>query len=186
MTRKRKRTNKLTDKQKLFCTYYIKYYSATKAYQKAYNCSYDTANSEGYKHLVNPCIKREIERLKAKQHKQMYLDGMAVIQKYIDIAFADITDFLEYDNGHIKLKDTTQIDGTLIQELKINKDGSVSLKLNDKMKALEQLGKYFNLFSDQQHQRQMDEEQLNLNKKKYELDKRIVELREREEEKNKW
>ena len=30
----------LTDKQRLFCIYYIKYFNATKAYQKAYNFSY--------------------------------------------------------------------------------------------------------------------------------------------------
>ena len=33
----------LTDKQRLFCIYYIKYFNATKAYQKAYECSYETA-----------------------------------------------------------------------------------------------------------------------------------------------
>lgn len=33
----------LTDKQKLFCIYQSKYFNATKAYQKAYGCSYDVA-----------------------------------------------------------------------------------------------------------------------------------------------
>jgi phage terminase small subunit len=33
--------SELTDKQRLFCIYYVKYFNATKAYQKAYECSYN-------------------------------------------------------------------------------------------------------------------------------------------------
>ncbi|NEZ47942.1 hypothetical protein FDF74_12195 [Clostridium niameyense] len=54
----------LTDKQRLFCIYYIKCFNATKAYQKAYKCDYITANTNGPRLLVNACIKQEIQRLK--------------------------------------------------------------------------------------------------------------------------
>ena len=37
----------LTDKQKLFCISYIRCFNATKAYQKAYGVSYDTAMAAG-------------------------------------------------------------------------------------------------------------------------------------------
>ena len=37
----------LTDKQRLFCIYYIENFNATKAYQKAYKCNYDTARVNG-------------------------------------------------------------------------------------------------------------------------------------------
>lgn len=30
----------LTEKQRLFCIYYVRYFNATKAYQKTYECSY--------------------------------------------------------------------------------------------------------------------------------------------------
>ena len=36
-------SEELTDKQKLFCIYYIKCFNATKAYQKVYKCKYETA-----------------------------------------------------------------------------------------------------------------------------------------------
>src|SRR4051812_11834543 len=42
----------LNDKQKMFCLYYIKYFNATKAYQKAYECDYFTANANGSRLLV--------------------------------------------------------------------------------------------------------------------------------------
>lgn len=54
----------LTDKQRLFCVYYSRCFNATKAYQKAYGCSYETAMVEGSSHLRNPKIKSEIFHLK--------------------------------------------------------------------------------------------------------------------------
>ena len=44
----------LTDKQRLFCVLYVRSFNATKAYQKAYRCSYETAMVEGWNTLRNP------------------------------------------------------------------------------------------------------------------------------------
>lgn len=196
VAKKRNREKKITDKQKLFCLYYVRSFNAAKAYQQAYGCSYGGARVEGSKHLTKPNIQAEINRLKRDMSMDLYVDARDVFQQYINIAFADITDFLTFGTKELKkgdqmvqvnyleVKDSDQIDGRMIQEVKHNKDG-ISIKLHDKMKALEQLSKYFDLFPDQ-HQRRMEEEQLNLSKKKYGLVKRIVELREREEGKNTW
>ena len=43
----------LTDKQRLFCIYYIRCFNATKAYQKAYGCSYEIAMRSGSRMLRN-------------------------------------------------------------------------------------------------------------------------------------
>lgn len=205
-------SDNLTDKQKLFCLHYLKYFNATKAYQKAYSCAYTTAMVEGHKHLRNPKIASEIERLKAKQQQSLFIDGMDVIQKYIDIAFADITDFITFYRRDVKtdemevllnpdgtvkeiipkldttnvmyFKDIDEIDGTIISEVKKSKDG-ISVKLHDKMKALEKLEKYFDLLSDP-HKRMLEEEKSKVNQLKYELDKRLVELREREAKTKDW
>ena len=61
--------SELTDKQRLFCIYYIRSFNATKAYQKAYGCSYETAMVEGSGYLRNPKIKSE--SLKLKQERLM-------------------------------------------------------------------------------------------------------------------
>ena len=85
----------LTDKQRLFCIFYSKCFNATKAYLKAYTCTYETANAEGYKLLVNPCIKKQIDELtKIRFNKEALKSG--VLQKYIDIAFADLGDYLKF------------------------------------------------------------------------------------------
>lgn len=173
----------LTDKQKLFCIYYLKYFNATKAYQKAYDCAYTTAMVNGHKLLRNTNISDEIDRLKEEQATELKLDIREILQKYIDIAFADITDFVEFgqrpgpedllgfdDDGapiydetartynFFNLKDSTEIDGTILTEVKEGKEG-ITVKLADKMKALEVLTKYFDLLSDKD-QKQLQQEKL--------------------------
>ena len=185
---------KLTDKQQLFCIYYLKYYNATKAYQKAYGCDYETANSHGYKLLSNVVIKQQIEKLKAERMEGIYLEGKDILQKYIDIAFADITDYVEFGQreqqvigmygpvyegkgknkkpvmetvNYVELKDSSQVDGTIITEVSQGKDG-IKVKLADKMKALEKLEKYFDLLPDK-HKRRIEEEKLRLEQDKFKL-----------------
>ncbi|MGN7409957.1 terminase small subunit [Sporosarcina sp. SAFN-010] len=155
----------ITDKQRLFCLYYIKCFNATKAYQKAYDCSYSVANVEGYRTLVKPSIEKEIRRLKAEMQSELFLDATDIAREYLKMAFADITDFLafgtrevpEYDAegeplldsegkpetrtvSFVEFKDYTEVDGTMIQEIKQGRDG-VSIKLYDKHKAMQELDK---------------------------------------------
>ena len=148
------KNDKLTEKQKLFCIYYIENFNATKAYQRAYECSYATAMSEGSKSLRNPKIKIEIDRLTneclEEQEINSKLLSKRLWKKYIDIAFADITDYLEfnskevqgeygtYTKNTISLKNSDEVDGSLISEISEGKDG-IKIKLQDKMKALQWL-----------------------------------------------
>lgn len=171
----------LTDKQRLFCIYYIKYFNATKAYRKAYECDYATAMASGSRLLRNVKISREIDRLKAEQASELKLDVRDVLQKYIDIAFADITDYVSFGNrespmrdqygeiltdengeqimdthSYVDLNESDEVDGTIITEVKQGRDG-ISVKLADKMKALEMLSKYFDLLSDNDKKRLQEE-----------------------------
>ena len=86
----------LTDKQRLFCVLYVKCFNATKAYQKAYEVDYNTAASIGYRLLENDGVKKEIQRLKKNRLNREMLDESDIFQKYMDIAFSDVTDFVEF------------------------------------------------------------------------------------------
>lgn len=85
----------MTDKQQLFCIHYIRCFNATKAYQKAYGCDYATALVNGSRLLGNTRIKEEILRLKQARLNREFLSEADVFQKYMDIAFADMNDFVE-------------------------------------------------------------------------------------------
>ena len=166
----------LTEKQRLFCLYYVKCFNATKAYQKAYACSYETAGSNGYALLQNTAIAAEIKRLKQNRMNQALLEPEDIFQKYLDIAFADITDFVQFgqeevqvttmfgpakdEDGNpitkwvntVKFNNSSQVDGTIITEVKQGKDGA-SIKLADRMKALDWLANHMDMATEEQRAR---------------------------------
>ncbi|MDM0852911.1 terminase small subunit [Clostridium perfringens] len=155
----------LTDKQRLFCIYYIKYFNATKAYKRAYECSYETAMVNGFNLLRNTKIESEIEKLKQHKLNQVMLSEEDIFQRYMDIAFSDITDYVNFgkreieileDNqsktievNYVDFNDSYDVDGTIISEVRQGKDG-VSIKLHDKMKALQWLSDHMNIATDKQ------------------------------------
>lgn len=165
----------LNDKQKLFCTYYIKCFNATKAYYKAYKCSYETALTNGSALLKNTRVRDQIDSLKKNKLNRELLSSDDIFQKYIDIAFADITDYVVFGQEEVpvmgafgpvtvkdeetgetigltkivntvKFKESVDVDGSLIGEVKQGKDGA-SIKLLDKMKALQWLADRFDLLT---------------------------------------
>ncbi|MFJ6210583.1 terminase small subunit [Lysinibacillus sp. NPDC092081] len=168
----------LTDKQWLFCLYYTKYWNATKAYQKAYEVPYNQGRANGARLIANDSIKTEINRMKEDIANGILIDARAVLQKYIDIAFADITDFIDFTQVESEATETSveynpdgskksektevvpytytkfsmhhseEIDGTLITELSKGKDGMFKVKLADKMTAMAFLAKYTDLLSE--------------------------------------
>ena len=92
----------LTEKQQLFCVYFVKYLNATKAYLKVYKCSEYAARVNGSKMLTNANIKKEIEKLKQNKLNQNYLEAEDIFQKYIDIAFGEVDGFCVRTQDQLK------------------------------------------------------------------------------------
>ena len=89
----------LTDKQRLFCQYYVRTFNATQSYLKAYpDSSWSTANTNGPALLVNTRVRAEIARLKKIKNAQLMIDGEDVMELLVRIAFADTNNFVEYGN----------------------------------------------------------------------------------------
>lgn len=194
----------LTEKQRLFCVYYVQSLNATSAYQKAYKCSRVTAMVEGSKCLRKPKLKAVIDELKAEQLAEAEIEALDVLLMYKKIAFADITDFIDftqveseatetevefYPDGSKKTEKTEtvpytytkfamhhseEIDGTLITELSKGKDGMFKVKLADKMAALAFLAKYTDLLNDNERKR-LQEEQIRANTAKTKAEKANIE-----------
>lgn len=142
----------LTEKQRLFCLYYVRWFNATKAYQKAYGCDYFTALANGPRLLGNARIKDEIQRIKDAKIKQAMYTTEDFFRKMMDIAYSDVTDFMSFgrrfndetgsEYNYLDFIDSSEVDGTLIQEVKQGKDG-VSIKLVSKEFALKWLDKHY-------------------------------------------
>lgn len=137
----------LTDKQQLFCIHYIRCFNATKAYQKAYGCGYTTAVTNGPALLGNTRIKEEILQLKQDRLNREFLSESDIFQKYMDIAFADINDFVDVSAGFVTAKDN--IDGAIVSEVS-NTQSGVKIKLADRMKALQWLSDHMNIATEKQ------------------------------------
>src|SRR5699024_2230699 len=135
------KTRPLTERQRLFCLYYIQYYNQSKAYRKAYpNCSPKNANVESRKLMNRPEIRHYIESIQEEIEDQLLFDAQAVIRKYIDIAFADIFDIIEVQNNLVKY--TEDDDGTIIQAVRPSPTG-VDIQMVDRLGALRELAKRF-------------------------------------------
>ncbi|MFM2490832.1 terminase small subunit [Enterococcus avium] len=132
---------------------------------------YKTANVNGSRLLVNASVKNELHKLKSELQQDNFVTTKDLIKEYIKQAFSDITDFTEFGSqtrveteldedmkptpvldsetgepityltSFVALKNSEDVDGTLIQEVKKGKDG-VSVKLYDKQKAMSELMKY--------------------------------------------
>lgn len=171
----------LTDKQRIFCLHYVRCFNATKAYQKAYKCDYLSAKAHGYELLQSVAVCEEIKRLKQNRLNREMLDESDIFQKYMDIAFSDITDYVTFGQEEVpvmamygpveikdeetgkkvpltkrinvvKFKESSEVDGTLITEVKQGRDGA-SIKLADRMKALDWLAEHMDMATTEQRAR---------------------------------
>lgn len=156
----------LTEQQKMFCLFYLQHFNATKAYQQAYQCDYNTANANGSRLLVKASVKEELHHLKAELQQEQYFTVQDVVADYVKQWKADINDVITSDrkrtkavdakgqlvkdeNGEqvylyyntITAKNSNEFDGQLVKEITQGRDG-VSVKLYDKQKAMNELMKY--------------------------------------------
>ena len=154
--------DELTDQQQLFCLYQSRMFNYTKAYMKAYpGCTYASAAVLGSRLMKNPVIRKEIEQLKQNHMNRELLKQEDIFQKYMDIAFADMNDYMSFGQEEIetdygprminsvRLKESDQVDGTLITEVKQGRDG-VSVKLADRMKAIDWLADHMDIATAEQ------------------------------------
>ncbi|MBH1941646.1 terminase small subunit [Mobilitalea sibirica] len=187
----------LTEKQILFCIYYIKCFNASKAYQKAYKCNMMTAYTAGPRLLGNVHVKMAIAQLKQNRLNQAMLTPHDIFQKYMDIAFADITDYITfgkkdtllgftkegvpiYDQcNYIDFKESDDIDGSLITEFKEGKNG-FSIKLMDRLKALNWLSDHMDMATEEQKAK------VESLRNKVRVENETLELKKKQAEKDDW
>lgn len=169
----------LTEKQRLFCLYYIQDHNATIAAIKA-GYSKDTARIIGAQNLSKLNIKNELKRLLGLIGKEIFTETIDIYRQQEAIAFANINNFLEIDvkgedfkYNTVLVKPSDEIDGSLISEVKQGKYG-VSIKLYDKSKALDSV---YNILKEiPKEEIQLEKEKLDLEKRKLEIEKLKAEI----------
>ena len=123
--------SKLNDKQKAFADYYIESLNATESYMKVYECSYNTARTNGARLLTNANIKKYIDEVMSAKDESRIASQDEILQILTDIA-RGITE-----------EEVVQF-SQLGEELRTTRKPTIK----DRMKASELLGKRYRLFVD--------------------------------------
>ncbi|MBM7869315.1 phage terminase small subunit [Clostridium pascui] len=144
---------KLTAKQKRFCNEYLIDLNATQAAIRA-GYSVETAGSIGNENLKKPLIAAYLEKRMANREKRTEITQDKVLNELAKIGFANIDDYVEVeDHGSykdVKIKATKDIPDDKISAISSIKQGpnGIEVKLHDKVRALENLGRHLGMFKD--------------------------------------
>jgi len=146
----------LRPKEKLFISEYLKDFNATQAAIKA-GYSKKTAKEQGYEILTKPHIQNAVK----KQVEAILSDnkGLAlrIVKECEKIAFSKLDDFLEFDDDGVTLKSSNDVDTSALESVQFDETrgpkGGLTVKKkvkqHDKLKALDILAKYTELYKEE-------------------------------------
>ena len=80
--------SKLNEKQKAFADYYIESLNATESYKKVYECSYNTARTNGARLLTNANIKKYIDEV--GKHVRYQHESIVEYQEHLAQSIKDL------------------------------------------------------------------------------------------------
>lgn len=162
----------LTEKQIKFCEVYVLNYNISIALRKA---GYESETSgAAYRIRQKPGCKRYIQWLKARMLHDTLINGEDIINQWVKIAFADMTDFVDINKFGITLKPVREMDGQLVKSIKSGRD-CVSIELYDKLKALDSLAKYTEDMP-KDYKQKIEERKMELMEQEFELKKSIYDM----------
>ena len=140
----------MTKKQKRFIEEYLVDLNATQAAIRS-GYSPDTAKSMGSENLTKPDIQARIAKAMAERSRRTGVNADRVVMELAKIAFVNASDVIDADTATLK-PDATPEDTAAIQSVKVKTFGEDGLereiKMADKLKALELLGKHLGMFKD--------------------------------------
>ena len=123
--------SKLNEKQKAFADYYIESLNATESYAKAYECSYNTARTNGARLLAKANIKNYIDEVMSAKDESRIASQDEILQILTDIA-RGVTE-----------EEVVQF-SQLGEELRTTRKPTIK----DRMRASELLGKRYRMWVD--------------------------------------
>ncbi|MBS7221431.1 MAG: terminase small subunit [Clostridiales bacterium] len=148
----------MTEKQKKFADEYLIDLNATRAYKAAYKSvkNDNSAMAGASRMLRNVKVATYIEEKMAERAERTEIKQDDVVKELAKIGFAQITDYVEVQNINgfekVIIKPTDEIEKEKIGAIAGIKEGrnGIEIKMNDKVKALELLGKHLGMFTEKQ------------------------------------
>lgn len=157
----------MTKKQKRFIEEYLVDLNATQAAIRA-GYSPDTAGSIGSENLKKPEIRARIEKAIAERSKRTGINQDRIVMELTKIALLNPKGLVNFDEATIK-EDAADEDVAAVASVRVKrfptKDGEGverEVKMYDKTKALELLGRHLGMFKDKVEVSGLDEEKKKL------------------------
>lgn len=143
----------MTDKQRRFCEEYLVDLNATQAAIRA-GYKPESAYNTGSENMRKPYIRARIDQGLADQSARTGVTADRVIRELAKIAFMKGTDVIDTETGNVR-DDATDDDRACIAAVKVKQMNGADfdsmereIRLCDKVKALELLGKHLGMFED--------------------------------------
>ncbi len=167
-------TDGLSEREIAFCEFYIGDYNATMAAIKA-----------GYKSINEKMVSRSVKNkegvanyiawLKLRVYDKALVNADDILSMYAKYAFYNIKDYFDYEDGRVKLKDFSKIDGQVIQEVIQKPSGEIVVKFPDRLKSLQRLENYMDV-NPYDWRRRLEEKKVELLEERLEIEKSKVGL----------
>lgn len=144
---------KLTEKQQRFVDEYLIDLNATQAAIRA-GYSAKTAREQGSQNLAKLNIQQAISEKMAERSKRTGVNQDRIVLELAKIAFVNAADVIDSDDATIKAgasaDDTAAIQSVKVKVIPTKEGEGVEreIRLNDKLKALELLGKHLGMWND--------------------------------------
>ncbi|WP_026678207.1 terminase small subunit [Fictibacillus gelatini] len=152
---------KLTAKQQRFVEEYLIDLNATQAAIRA-GYSVKRASEIGYQLLQKTTVSEAVARAMAERSKRTGVSQDRVIEQLAKIAFADLKDYVNWNEFGVSIINSEDVDGSVLSEVSETVNNTIlpngteiekktkKVKLNDKIKALELLGKHLGMWTEKQ------------------------------------
>jgi len=144
---------KLNKKQQLFVDEYLIDLNATQAAIRA-GYSVKTAKEIGSENLSKPNIQEAVAKAMAERSKRTGINQDRIVLELAKMAFVNADNLIDPEDASIR-EGASEDDLACIQSVKVKTSVGASgtttereIKLNDKMKALELLGKHLGMWND--------------------------------------
>ena len=146
---------KLTNREEAFCLQYIIDLNASRA---ARDAGYAKGSSAymGWKILQRPHVQVRVQQLFMERAHRVGVEADAVLAELVKVAFAKITDVAEFGESGVRFLESSDLTpevAAAISEVghsETKYGTNLRVKLHDKQRALELLGKHLGLFVERQ------------------------------------
>lgn len=165
----------LTEKQKRFCDEYIIDLNATRAYLAAYPATTKeaTAAKSASRMLRNGKVAEYIRQRIEDRRRRTEITQDRVLLELAAIAFADVAGIISWQDGRIRITNTEDVPEESRKIIAGYKKGQFGpeVKLWDKLKALELLGRHLGMFDPKKDDGDREEQRARIEKLRAEAGK---------------